>query len=275
MPVEGQGARVAAVSMDSITLLDGRGRLVSRRDFTPMHKSPQGIVANTAAASYSPDMVARAKRDGILVGAGFAAISSGRLFTAAWGTDDKIVVSSAFTALGPGQTNMVGKYTRKVQHAIAADLDADGHSEVMYALSGSWNELRVYTRDGQPLWQRAFGPARANSSFFRAFDCSDIDGDGKQEVLAGLEDGWVYAFKHDGALAWSRRVDWPVSAVVGVPGQGVAVGTTTGYILILSPSGDPVRTARVRGEVTTMLRGARTGALAVGTATGVVAEFSL
>ena len=60
-----------------------------------------------------------------------------------------------------------------------------------------------------------------------------------------------------------------------MPGQGVAVGTTAGYILMLSPSGDPARTARVDGEVTTMLRIARTGALAVGTATGVVAELGL
>jgi len=131
----------------------------------------------------------------------------------------------------------------------------------------------VYAGNGQPLWQKAFGPARTNSSFFRALHCTDIDGDGQQDVLAGLEDGWVYAFEPDGALLWSRRFDWPVSEVVGIPGQGAAVGTTAGHLLLLSPSGEAVRTAQVRGSVTTMQRDTHTGALTVGTAAGVVAAL--
>ncbi|MBT3379092.1 MAG: VCBS repeat-containing protein [Lentisphaerae bacterium] len=273
VPIEGQDDRVAAVSTDSITLLDRDGRLVSRTDFTPLHRSPQGVVSKTAVAPYSTAMAAGAKRQGFFVGAGFAAIVSGRLFNVAWATDNEISVLGGFAALSPGKTNMAGKYTRKVEHVIIADLNANGSSELMYALSGSWNELRVYAGSGQPLWQKAFGPARTNSPFFRALDCADIDGDGKQEVLAGLEDGWVYVFRHDGVLAWSRRLDWPVSGVLGVPGRGAAIGTTAGYVLMLSPTGDPMRTGRVDGEIATMRRDARSRALVIGTAAGVVAEF--
>ena len=271
----GEQNRVAVVSTDSITLLDGAGSLVSRTDLTPMHKSPQGVLPNTAVARYPSDMAARAKRDGILIGAGFAAISSGRIFAATWIDGTRISIASAFTALGPGQTNMVGKYTRRVAHVRACDLDADGSTEILYALSGSWNELRVYASDGKPQWQKAFGPARTNSAFFRALDCADIDGDGKTEVLAGLQDGWVYAFNHDGALRWSRRLPWPVARVCGLHNQGLAIGTTAGHLLMLDAEGRTRLTAKLPGAVTTLAASPDRRLLIAGTSDGDVAALAV
>ena len=261
-PIKGQGPLLAAVSFDSVTLIDGRGRPVAHAPVLDNWRAPMGIIPNTAVAAFS---------QGILTGASQASLNATRLFAAKW--DGKaLAVQQAFHALAPGQARMDGKNTRFVNHVRVADLDGDGEPEVLYCITGSWNELRVYDATGKPLWQRAFGGARKNSPFMRSLDVADVDGDGRPEVLVAAEDGWVYLFGRDGARLWSKRLPWGASRAVGLDGRGLCVGSTSGALAMLSPKGKTLRRAQLPGEITTLRAGA--GRVVAATTSGAVAAFA-
>jgi len=148
-------------------------------------------------------------------------------------------------------------------HLEVADLDGDGIEEVIATYTGHWNELRVW--DGgttkprtqhTPLWMKYFGPGRGgwnnlnrmNDTFVKALEITDLDGDGKQEVIVGLKNGWLHVYDHAGNRRWGRNLRKGVRSLQAVPG-GLTVGLADGRLLKLSPGGKTVRTADLGSSV--------------------------
>ncbi|MDZ8119157.1 hypothetical protein P9H32_11030 [Pontiella sp. NLcol2] len=59
-------------------------------------------------------------------------------------------------------------------------------------------DLLAYTYDGSRLWKTALSGGIMNNDLW----CSDLDGDGIDEVLAASSDGSVYCVNYKGALLW-------------------------------------------------------------------------
>jgi outer membrane protein assembly factor BamB len=79
---------------------------------------------------------------------------------------------------------------RPVSRLIAADLDGDGRTEVLFGC----DDGKLYAlgeRDGKPrlLWSVALG-RRVGEPIL-----ADLDGDGRPEILVAAEDGKLYCLK--------------------------------------------------------------------------------
>ncbi|MBN1671396.1 MAG: VCBS repeat-containing protein [Kiritimatiellae bacterium] len=273
----GREALAGVVSRGKVTVLDAAGRKQADSRFIDHWRAPRGTVPSTAVASYPGDR-ARNGRTGLFVGKSAALLGGARLANVSWDKAGKIRIQNAYTKEVAGARDMGGKSNRNINNVLTTDLDGDGSSEVLYGITGAWCELRAYSWDGKPLWVRAFGPQRRNGSLFRALDVADIDGDGKQEVLAGLEDGFVYAFAHDGQLRWSRRVPAAIARVRGIERGGMVAATGAGNLYRFSPAGEIGGIARLERRITVLELLPAAGnepRLIAGTSGGEVAAFGV
>lgn len=83
-----------------------------------------------------------------------------------------------------------------------ADVDGDGHSEVLAGSSG--NRLHAFREDGS---EPAGWPKDTEGWLLASPAVGDVDGDGRQEVVAVTRDGWLFAW-HTPAPA-GGPADWP------------------------------------------------------------------
>ena len=82
---------------------------------------------------------------------------------------------------------------------------AGGEAEAVYRLDGSGREVWSHQLEWQPM----------NWDYWTWLNCKvlslavgDIDGDGRQEILAGCADRHVYAFDEGGGLMWRSACQW-------------------------------------------------------------------
>jgi hypothetical protein len=77
------------------------------------------------------------------------------------------------------------------------DIDGDGYLEILFCGD---NKLYAYNYNGTPATDFPVTIDRTESvgSIYSAPVLADLDGDGKTEILFGLKDGRIYAFKDDG-----------------------------------------------------------------------------
>ena len=82
---------------------------------------------------------------------------------------------------------------------------AGGEAEAVHRLDGSGREVWSYQLEWQPM----------NWDYWTWLNCKvlslaagDIDGDGRQEILAGCADRHVYAFDEGGGLMWRSACQW-------------------------------------------------------------------
>jgi len=129
------------------------------------------------------------------------------------------------------------------------DLEGDGEKEIVICDLGGWvfclggkrgeNEP-IFSLDGkgQEKWRFKLG-AGADASPTLA----DTDGDGKQEVLIGSSDRYVYCLDHDGRLVWKLRTDMKVNtspAVADLEDDGhveILIGSRDTKLYCLQASG--------------------------------------
>ena len=155
-----------------------------------------------------------------------------------------------FDALPPGFADMHAWLQRGVSHLAVADLSGGGSEQVVLALSGHWNELRVYGADNAALWMKSFGPDRAGGGFMRGLQLLDVDGSGRKNVVVATRASWLFAFDHSGTTLWRRRLGAEPSVLTGSEATGrIAVGCADGTLLLLDGSGTTLRTASLGEEV--------------------------
>lgn len=170
-----------------------------------------------------------------------------------------------------------------------ADLDGDGREEVICGTHYYW--VSTLGSDGTRLWSHRMGPicydiATGNFDGARTrgvvlgggdgiahilshdgkpraqFDtgdevrrvaCADLDGDGRDEALAGSMSHSLYCFNGDGALRWRQDLGAPVSALVTIPRDGralVVAATSAGNLLTLDANGHPLAAMALGTPVT-------------------------
>lgn len=138
----------------------------------------------------------------------------------------------------PEYTDMHAWLQRGAPHLLAADLDGNGSQEVVYTLSGHWNEIRAYDAATQKaLWMHYLGPAESNSPFMRGLALTDLDGDGKKEVATGTQDGWLLVFGHDGAVTRRKKFSAGIASLAADDsGRHLSIGLDDGRVLLCGPA---------------------------------------
>jgi hypothetical protein len=157
-----------------------------------------------------------------------------------------------FGDIAPGFTDMHAWEQRGLSGLQAVDINGDGDEEVVYTLSGHWNELRVYDGSGKPLWMKFFGPDkyREKAPFMSALEVVDLYGDGKKEIMIGTKEGWICAFDHRGTPLWQRRFPAAVTSMAASASQRrLAVGCADGSLFLLNAGGATLATGNMDAAV--------------------------
>jgi hypothetical protein len=188
--------------------------------------------------------------------------------------DYRTVSDHLFDGISPGFIHMQAWLQRGMAGLRVADLDGDGSEEVIYTLSGNWNELRVYGSSGAISWMKYFGPDQAVGGFMTALETADLDGDGRQEILVATRMGWLHVFDSRGGLRWQRRFNAGITSLaVAGPIRRLAVGCSDGSVLVLAGDGATLASDNLASPPRSMAL-TRSG-LVVGTETGLVRSYSL
>ena len=94
---------------------------------------------------------------------------------------------------------------RTVRALADGGVAAGGEAEAVHRLDASGRKVWAYQLEWQPM----------NWDYWTWLNCKvlslsagDIDGDGREEILAGCADRHVYAFDEDGALLWRSACQW-------------------------------------------------------------------
>lgn len=193
---------------------------------------------------------------------------SRNLLVARWpnGADELAIVNSRMMAVVgrgyygvPAGHSLVGGWTAQNRTGLRyADLDGDGRREIATAINGTWNRVTVYSEAGRPLANAQFGPgpSTAPRAQIRDMDLADLDGDGKQEIVAGISEGLVVVLNHRCQRVWATRLPSPPVSLrcVARPGKPawIVAGCDDGSVAALDAKGVWLRTGRVTGRPTHM-----------------------
>jgi len=133
-----------------------------------------------------------------------------------------------------------------------SDIDADGQREIIFGTKSG--ELFCLSSQGQPKWKfnvheslseqelLFFDPENMNS-IESTPHVSDLNGDGKDEIIFGSELGTVYCLNSFGQLVWKFKAGDAIrggitsSDLTGDTTKEVIFGSTDGYLYVLSPTG--------------------------------------
>lgn len=180
-----------------------------------------------------------------------------------------------FSRIPSGYTYMNAWMQRGLSHLAVKDLDNDGVDEVIFNLSGHWNELRVYNGESKmPLWFQNFGPDMQGKAFMKGLEIMDMNGDGQSEVIVGMRNGWVCAFDHQGMPVWQYYFDSPVICMDSAESDGKAVvGLGDGKIALLDAKGHVVYIGKLQSSIQSIL--SVDGSVYAGTKKGVLAQFKI
>jgi len=120
---------------------------------------------------------------------------------------------------------------------------------------GSTYDDRVcaFTVAGKHLWDAATG------GFVFDLAVGDLDGNGRDEVVAAGADGWVYVFASNGALRWKQNLGAPVYQVGIARLDGkmpvVLAGGVTRQVVAFSADGKRLSSVELKGAVRIMRAG--------------------
>ena len=187
-----------------------------------------------------------------------------------------------FDSVPPGHTWVGGWSAQNRDHLFTTDLDGDGQVEVVSEINGTWNRVTVWNLDGQALRNAQFGPGDSiPARNMRDLDVADLDGDGRQEVVAATSRGLVVTLDCECRKLWATRLPSPptvlkcLRAADGAP--WVVVGCEDGTVAVLDAGGAVVRLGRVTGAPTCVgaLGEDGAGPVLLATTQGEVGAFAL
>ncbi|MGQ9732907.1 MAG: hypothetical protein ACUVX8_16745, partial [Candidatus Zipacnadales bacterium] len=151
-----------------------------------------------------------------------------------------------FDSVPPGHTYVGGWSAMNRHHIFYVDLDGDGTREVVSEINGTWNRVTVWDAGGKALYDASFGPGDSiPAKNMRDLDISDLNSDGKQEILSATSAGLIVALNHQCEKLWARRLNSPptvmkvVHAANGI--SWVVVGCENGAVVVLDAQGVPRR----------------------------------
>lgn len=138
-----------------------------------------------------------------------------------------------------------------------APAELDGSAAAREFLGSTYdNRVCAFDAQGKHLWDAGVG------GFVFDVAAGDLDGDGKDEVLAACADGFAYAFGPDGRLRWKHDLGAPVwqvtTAHLGGKGRTALAGGISRRVLAFSAEGKPLgdaRTGAVNGAVRVLRAG--------------------
>jgi hypothetical protein len=144
-----------------------------------------------------------------------------------------------FTSLTKDQVSMHAWLQRGLSHLEVDDINADGVAEVVYNLSGHWNELRVYNgKTDRLLWGQDFGPDKPGGGYMRGLEVLSAKGSNSKSIIVGTKAGWILAFDAAGVRLWQYHYDSPVSCMESLENNSLlVVGYENGHILSLNSEG--------------------------------------
>jgi hypothetical protein len=109
------------------------------------------------------------------------------------GTDGSIIWSYSASA---------GGGTWKWSSIAIADINNDGQYEVVtVANSGGYKVIVLRATNGAFVWSYSVG-SQGNPAI------ADLDNDGYKEIVVAVDNGWLYALRHNGTLYWSRNMGY-------------------------------------------------------------------
>jgi hypothetical protein len=202
------------------------------------------------------------------------------------GTDLAAVVNNrtldpnprSFYTVPTGHTDVGGWSAQNRLHIFYTDLDGNGAKEVVSETNGTWNRVTVWDVNGNALADASFGPGESIPTIdMRDLDLADLDGDGKQEILAATWLGLVVALDHQCRKLWATKLPSPptvmqvVRADDGTP--WIIAGCEDGTVAALDAQGRITRLGAVDGAPTRITAEGSTAILA--TKTGETKGFRI
>ena len=189
----------------------------------------------------------------------------------------RLDVRRMFAGVPAGHSYVGGWACMSRDHIFHVDLDGDGKQEIVSEINGTWNRLTVWDEDDHALYNAQFGPGISiPHRNVRDVDLTDLDGDGKQEILVGLEAGLVLALDHQCQRVWSTRLPSP-PRVLATVGTQVLVGCDDASVVVLDAKGEPIALGKLDSRPTKVVKleqGDRT-LVVIGTDKGGVTGFML
>lgn len=164
---------------------------------------------------------------------------------------------------------------RGTRHLFVEDLYGNGGKEVIYTLSGHWNEVRVYDGvTGKPLWIHYLGPDKGGAPFVSAAALVDLKGDGKKEIAVGTKTGWVLVFDAQGQPILRQHFSAPILNIASRPEwQALAIASADGVIRLVGANGSLVAEGKLHGVPVEVV--AQKGWLIIGDDQGKIRRYDV
>ncbi len=161
-----------------------------------------------------------------------------------------------FHTVPTGHTDVPGWKSMNRHHLFYEDLDDDGIKEVISETNGTWNRVTVWRVDGKALCAASFGPGgRIPAKTMRDLEITDLDGDGKKEIIAATSTGQVIALDHQCQKVWTSQLSSPPTVMQTVAPQAtkipwLVIGSENGSVVVLNGKGQFIRWHQVNGGLT-------------------------
>ncbi|CAB1064760.1 hypothetical protein D1BOALGB6SA_9557 [Olavius sp. associated proteobacterium Delta 1] len=164
------------------------------------------------------------------------------------------ISDSLYGGIIPEYANMHAWLQRGTSGLRVTDINGNGNAEIIYTLSGHWNELRVYDNSGKVMWMKYFGPGNSRSIYMSSLETTDLEGDGFKEIIVGTEKGWVHAFDRKGDIIWQRHFASGVTCLSANEKHNmVAVGCEDGMLVLLDAAGKQIAVGDMKSAVKSVI----------------------
>ncbi len=159
-------------------------------------------------------------------------------------------VLRSFDGVPSGHTYVGGWACMSRKHIFYDDLDGDGKKEIASEINGTWNRITVWSDTGAPLYNAQFGPGSPiPTQNIRDLDMTDLDGDGKKELVTATSGGLVVALNARCEKVWAKRLPSPATVLKCVKNE-TFVGCEDGTVAVLNNQGELIRSDKIAGRPT-------------------------